>query len=168
MKRSIQPLLAELEDPIVLDLTLFSRTPAGQLIPPRTKKNSPQIIPGLKHPILVPSEAYRDWHRGARRLLLPILRTNDVLRELLPLAFPMRLHAVFYRDRNVGDLFGFLDGLADFLNDDLRGKAERDREPDKPVRVIENDRWIHRISDETRLEKDAAQPRIELRLEELR
>jgi hypothetical protein len=149
-------------------LVLLSRDSDGTIIPPRTKKTHPIIVRHLTHPALIPSKAYTDWHRGARRLLLPILRADEQLRQILPLAFPMRLHAVFFRDRNVGDLFGFLDGLADFLNDDLRGKAERDREPDKPVKVIENDRWIHRISGETRLEKDAERPRIELRLEELR
>lgn len=167
-KGSAPPLLAPLSEPIVLDLVLISRDSDGRIVPPRTKKTSPQIIPRLSHPILVPSEAYRAWHRGARRFLLAAIRGNQELCQSLPLAFPMRLHAVFYRDRNVGDLFGFLDGLADFLNDDLRGKAEQDREPDKPVKVIENDRWIHRISAETRLEKDADRPRIEVRLEELR
>ena len=162
------PLLAPLSEPIVLDLVIVSRDSDGQIVPPRTKKNSPQLIRGMAHPKLVPSEAYRAWHRGARKTLLQIIRQSDELKACLPLAFPMRLHAVFYRDRNVGDLFGFLDGLADFLNDDLRGEAERKREPDSPVKVISNDRWIHRISSETRLEKDAERPRIEVRLEELR
>jgi len=168
---ALPPLLAGLQEPVILELTLFSRDSDGQLLAPRTKKNHGVMIrvKGSERIALIPSDVYRAWHKGARKLLLAQIRANLDLQRLLPLAFPMRLHAVFYRDRLQGDLMGFIDGLADFLNDDLRSDYEQQKQgKDGAVRVIENDRWIIGFTRETRLEKDAARPRIELRLEEER
>ena len=160
-------------DPLQIKLTIFSVAKDGSIIPPRTKKNSPQIIPGMKHPILAPSEAYRQWHRGAAAQLrpqIPQLRAALAARhgfDILPIKFPVAMCALFYRHAYVGDLFGFLDGLADFLNDDLRPKSQQENNIGLPLKILENDKWIHNV-DGSRLLKDAARPRIVVTLEEIR
>ena len=52
---------------------LVSKNRAGETVPPRTKKNSPQIVPHMKYAILVPSEAFREWARGCKAALRQIL-----------------------------------------------------------------------------------------------
>lgn len=160
-------------EPLQIKLVLYSRDQDGRLVPPRTKKNSPQIIPHMRHPILVPSEAYRAWHRGAARLLrdqVPGLRESLVKLygyDVLPIQFPVEMAAIFYRDKACGDLMGFIDGLADFLNDDLRPTSQKKADPDHPVKILDNDRWIYSL-DGSRLSKDAERPRVELTLMEMR
>lgn len=160
-------------DPLKLKLVIYSQDSEGKLVPPRTKKNSPQLIPHMKHPILVPSEAYREWHRGAAKLLRPqIPELRRLLAErhgfdILPIKFPISMEALFYRHAYVGDLFGFLDGIADFLNDDLRPKSQRDADPGNPLKILDNDKWIYSV-DGSRLLKDSSRPRIELTLQEIR
>jgi hypothetical protein len=160
-------------DPLRLRLVLYSRDKDGVLIPPRTKKNSPQLIPHMKRPILVPSEAYRNWHRGAASQLrgqIPALRASLIERygyDVLPIKFPVQMSAVFFRDALRGDLMGFIDGVADFLNDDLRPMSQQKRDPGNALKILDNDRWIESL-DGSRLSKDANRPRIEVLLEELR
>lgn len=67
-------------------------------------------------------------------------------RKLVPLAVPVNCAAVFYRDANRGDLFGYLQGLGDFL---------------QKWGIIEDDVLI-RTSDGSRLDKDASRPRVEV------
>lgn len=151
---------------IVVRLIIESFDAAKQRVPPRTKKNSPQIIPHMKRPILAPSANYRIWHSGARRYLYPRLlglaSEND---GLFPISFQVNMEAIFYRDANRGDLFGFLDGLADFLQDDLRPPSKRADGP--KLSVLENDVLIQSV-DGSRLRKDKERPRIEVVLTELR
>lgn len=161
-------------EPLQIKLVLYSLDQDGKLVPPRTKKNSPQIIPHMRHPILVPSEAYRAWHRGAARLLraqIAGLRASLIDRygyDVLPIKFPVQMSAIFFRDAARGDLMGFIDGLADFLNDDLRPDSQRKAAPDdQPLKILDNDKWIESL-DGCRLSKDAERPRIELTIEELR
>lgn len=119
--------------------------------PPRTKKNSPQVVPGARFPRVLPSKAYRTWHAEQR------VRFDAQLRALqasarVPIGRPVWLKAIFYRDRNgVGDLTNFESGLEDFLQD---------------VGVLVNDRFV-RSKDGSRLEVDRARPRIEVTLEVL-
>ncbi len=160
-------------DPLKLKLVIYSKDKDGKLVPPRTKKNSPIIVHHLERAVLVPSEAYREWHAGAAKLLRPqIPELRRLLAErhgfdILPIKFPIHMSAVFYRHAYVGDLFGFLDGIADFLNDDLRPKSQRDADPGNPLKILDNDKWIYSV-DGSRLLKDSARPRIELTLQEIR
>ena len=141
-----------------MNLTIVAITRNG-IIAPRTKKNSPQLIPNLKHPLLVPSEAYRRWERAAIRALLgegiisrlavaegdrgPRYRFNGERVQ-----GPANCRALIFRDRAVGDAVGFYQAIGDFL--ELAG-------------VVANDRLI--VSwDGSRLLKDAARPRVELEL----
>lgn len=119
--------------------------------PPRSKKNSPQLIPGAKFPRVLPSKAYRRWHAEQRVKFDAELRAmQDAGR--VPIGRPVQLKAVFYRDRNgAGDLTNFEAGLEDFLQD---------------VGVLVNDRFV-RSKDGSRLEVDRARPRIEVTLEVL-
>jgi hypothetical protein len=138
-----------------LRMTIIARKRDGEVVPPRTKKNSPQLIPHMARPILVPSEAYREWERAARSELIRsgefIRSTGDTAlfwRACEPIGFPVNCRALIYRDRAVGDAVGYYQGLADFLED---------------AGVLENDRWI--VSwDGSRMLKDAKNPRIEFEL----
>lgn len=138
-----------------IEFTVLAVKKDGTIVPPRTKKNSPQLIPHMKHPILVPSEAYREWERAARGELIrqgvcQKLPGEDVLVwQQHPAIFtPTNCRALFYRDRLVGDANGFYQGLADFL---------------EGAGIVANDKWL--VSwDGSRLLKDAARPRIEVEL----
>lgn len=125
--------------------TIVARKRTGEIVPPRTLKNSPQLIPHMKFPILVPSEAYREWERAAKR---DGSVSFDGDKPEKPIAYPVNCRAIFYRDRNVGDAVGFYQGLGDFL---------------QLVGIVENDRYIVQW-DGTRLAKDVARPRIEVEL----
>lgn len=116
---------------------IFAATVEGA---PRTKKNSAQLIPGF-HPRIVPSKAYRTWERSA----VPQLRAAW---RRAPLTDAVQVSAVFYREKNLGDLCGYLQALGDAL--EVAG-------------VIANDRQIASW-DGSRLAKDAANPRVELTL----
>lgn len=80
--------------------------------------------------------------------LVPYFRRNDGTgaSKLAPLAFEMNMEATYYRDANRGDLMGYHDGLADFLQ--FWG-------------IITNDVLI-RTTDGSRLSKDAENPRVEV------
>lgn len=152
-------------EPLRLRMTIYSLDRVGALVPPRTKKNSAQLIPHMKHPLLVPSEAYRAWHRGAARLTAPAvhqlaadLRARHGF-DVLPIAFPVRIAAVFYRDALRGDLVGFLQAISDFLQDPIGRKGQE-------IQVLADDKWIASY-DGSRLDKDSERPRIELEIEEL-
>lgn len=153
------PLFRDIPGRVLLELTLVSVDRDGEIVPPRTKKNSPQLIPRMKHPILVPSEAYRAWERGC---LNSLKRAGLIVRDREhktwrlaqgdPIRVPVNCRALIYRDRLVGDAVGFYQAIGDFL---------------EAAGIVENDRLIQSW-DGTRLLKDAARPRIELMLEEVR
>jgi hypothetical protein len=108
---------------------------------PRTKKNSGQgsigssangtgqPCPGCGKKLrvrLFPSKAWREWEKlasietlGAQFVLVqdkPYLhQENRPATPWAPLAAPMNLRAVFYRDADRGDLIGYLQGLCDLL-----------------------------------------------------
>lgn len=131
------------------------------IVPPRTKKNSPQLIPHMKHPIMVPSEAYREWERAARGTMVRLgvcHKSKDedgkpcVAWSLgTAIDYPVNCQALIYRDRLVGDAVGFYQALGDFL---------------ELVGIVKNDKWIVQW-DGTRLMKDAKFPRIEVVLTQI-
>lgn len=141
-----------------MKLTILAISKDGSIVPPKTKKNSAQLISHFKRPLLVPSAAYLEWERAAIRSLLgegiikrvpsdsrtPTYRVQAVA----PIGFPVNCRALIYRDALRGDAVGFYQAIGDFLQ--LAG-------------VVDNDKWI--VSwDGSRMLKDAKRPRIELEL----
>lgn len=108
--------------------------------PPRTKKNHRRRLMVKGQVKYVPPQAWCDWRDRVRDLgMIPA--------EGLPLPDqPYNCAALFFRDRDVGDLSGFQEGLADVLEE---------------VGVLSNDKWIQGW-DGSRLYVDRACPRVEL------
>lgn len=139
----------------------------GTIVPPRTKKNHAQIIPGvmrtlkdgrrIQAPLLAASPEYKEWERAAIHSLKPwVLAMHREGAIPLPKE-PMNCRALIYRHANVGDAVGFYQGLADFLEHNYGTDEE-------PIRILHNDCYI--VSwDGSRLLKDKDRPRIELVLE---
>lgn len=107
---------------------------------PRTKKNSPDIIRVRGRRMVIPSSAFRAYEEACLWQLRSWRRP--------PIDGWVGCAAIFYRDRDVGDLNNFTSALADIL---------------EKAGVLVNDRLI-RSWDGSRLEKDAARPRVELLL----
>jgi hypothetical protein len=153
--------------PNTLTFTIDAVKRDGERVPPRTKKNSPCIIPGMMRagkdgvrrpvPVLVPSPAYTEWHRAAvYSLKIPVfnLFNNEGFQTI---NYPVNCRAMIYRHALIGDALGYYQGLADFLEHNF-GTEEN------PRQIITNDRYI--VSwDGSRMLKDADRPRIELTLE---
>lgn len=139
---------------------------------PRTKKTHNRIISigakcracGRGTPRVMPSEQWTAWSDRIvpllRAALFQLLRGSALSRVGTgPLVYveasgdfagaiarPVNCAAIFYRDRAAGDSHGFYQGLADVLQE---------------ADVVADDKWI--VSwDGSRLDKDAAQPRVEL------
>lgn len=178
---------------MILDIKLVSYGDEG-VIPPRTKKNHPQIIPRIKHPVLVPSKQYTEWAKGLIRSAGTIQRQLEAAGVKLPIETPVAIEARVYRDRNVGDWSGFIDAIGDVLQSPLwrctaSVRSDKSKQPrkcgqtfkvppllwgshphreGKKVRdglgIITDDRLIQHW-DGSRLLKDAAQPRVELAIE---
>ena len=125
-------------------LTVIARD-GDKIIPPRTKKNSPRIIPGLKHPILLPSKAYKIWEKAATVSMLKCCLEMNRYR-LMGLTDSVNVEAKIYRDRDVGDTNGFTQAIGDWL---------------EHAGILVNDRQIDGWDGTERL-KDAACPRLEL------
>lgn len=104
---------------------------------PRTKKNSQRIVRFGNRSAIIQSKAWKDYEGKAsfRFEGPPILEKQ-----------PVRLHAVFYRERAAGDLSNYIEGLQDLLQ--KRG-------------FLGNDSWIIGFTADTRLEKDKNNPRVE-------
>ena len=154
--------------------------------PPRTKKNSQQIVfpgrgydawlnsvatwlkcgktwekPRVPFVRVIPSEAYQEWHNKAMTQV-PILRTlaRDQGAEL-PIQGPVGIKALFYRDADQGDWQGYVDGLADFLQVskvNKHGKTTRNG-----AGIIVDDKQVDNW-DGTRRRIDRANPRIEVEI----
>lgn len=117
---------------------------------PRTKKNSQRLVKAKGRLIPLPSAAYEAW---AGPLVVGL--RSPMQRQLLgppaaawPLQEPVHVAALFYRDAARGDLVGYMQALADLLEEGG---------------VVADDKWIT-CWDGTRLDKDAARPRVELTL----
>ena len=109
---------------------------------PRTKKTSNRVLRFGKRNKIIPSAPYLAWRDAV------LLQLNLAWAGRDPIAFPVNVAAVFYRDAARGDLVGFMQGLADVLEEG---------------RVVEDDKWITSW-DGSRPEKDAARPRVELQI----
>jgi hypothetical protein len=118
---------------------------------PRTKKNSGQIVPirvngGVRH-ILRPSEAWLTYEAAVKPLLLELVRVGE-LRSHTPINYAIEVTALFYREADQGDLNGFTQGLGDLM---------------QAAEVIADDVLI-KSWDGSRLLKDAAAPRVEVKI----
>lgn len=161
-------------------MAVYRITLAGS--PPRTKKNSPQIIRFGKtaRPVLVPSEAYLAWFRDVLTLKTSIHSQLDCL----PIAEPVSIAAAIYRDAERGDWTGYVDAIADAIQTDvwqcqadkckaktisLRvpvacpqcGERLRIKHTRKGLAIILDDSQIVHW-DGTRLLTDPTRPRVEL------
>ena len=143
---------------IVFHLALVATDAAGKIIPPRTKKNSPQIVGRMKRPILLPSEAYREWEKAATLTLLKARLIERYMRDGKPalrltqgspINYDVNARVLIYRHALIGDIVGYFQAVADFL---------------EHIGVLQNDKHI--VSwDGSRMLKDAAHPRYEITLE---
>jgi hypothetical protein len=135
--------------------------------PPRTKKTSQRIVQikakggGRGFTKILPSEAFMEWFKRAMQYA-PLIRAQLARAGVrLPITAFVQVRATFYRDRDSGDLLGYEQALADWL------QAPKINERGKLIRqgagVIADDVQI-RSWDGSRLSKDAACPRIEVEL----
>ena len=109
--------------------------------PPRTKKNHTRLIWCGGKPRIMPSEAYLEWEKSG-------LQTCTI-KGPKSLAEPLNVRATIYRATLTGDAVGYYQAIGDFL---------------QKAGVVVDDKWL--VSwDGTRLDKDAASPRVELTLE---
>lgn len=117
---------------------------------PRTKKNHGRVVRVGGFTRVLPSAAHEAWYRAAKQAFDADIRAMRAAGRI-PVGRPVRVSAVFFRDRNSGDLVGYQQALADFLE----GQG-----------VLVDDKWI--VSwDGTRADKDADRPRIEVEVEVL-
>jgi len=132
---------------------------------PRTKKTHNQIISvsksGRPIPRLLPSVQYLNWFRDAMTFAPFVRRELEGAGLTLPVACPVQVKALFFRDRDGGDLTGYMQALADFLQAPLNGRIRRNG-----AGVIEDDKQIESW-DGSRLEIDRLRPRIEVTIETL-
>ncbi|MEP6651798.1 MAG: hypothetical protein ABJA82_00475 [Myxococcales bacterium] len=114
--------------------------------PPRTKKTSNRIVTRKSdgRQFVIPSSANESWTKTA------VLQLRSQ-RQAAPLDTPVNLTAVVYREKNLGDLIGYLQAIADAL---------------ETAQVLTNDRLIVGFNG-CRMTKDAANPRVELTVTEL-
>jgi Holliday junction resolvase RusA-like endonuclease len=108
--------------------------------PPRTKKNSLRIFKHGSKTSIVPSNRCTQWTASAIRQL----REQDELG--VPIAEPVNLRALVYRDKLTGDLINYLQAVCDALED---------------AGIVENDKYIVSL-DGSRMFKDRCNPRVEI------
>lgn len=108
---------------------------------PRTKKNHGRRVWArkLKRTVSVPSEAFEVWEEKALWQLRQLWRGK-------PIARPVFVAAIFYRQAKTGDAVGYYQGLADIL---------------QKAGVVVDDKFIVHW-DGSRMRKDAARPRVEI------
>ncbi len=115
---------------------------------PRTKGNHPVVARNSRRVLVLPSRPYRQWLNLALAQAPRALSACRSTGFALPIAARVDVTARFYRDRAVGDEDNFKKGLGDYL---------------QRAGVVSNDKLIH-WTGETRLLKDAANPRIEIEI----
>ncbi len=140
--------------------------------PPRTKKTSQRIVTirakgGRSFTKILPSLAHEKWFANAMTqapIIKQLLRASGLE---FPIMRPVNIAAKFYRERASGDLSGFMQALADFLQEPvvcmkvgskLFGKTTR-----KGAGIILNDAQVVGWNG-SELCKDAVHPRIEVQL----
>lgn len=120
---------------------------------PRTKKNHGKVVArtrnGRRQRFHVPSDAYIAWVNAVSHAVGPDLMQLTARKRLpIPKTVQVNCAARFFRDANAGDAVGYYQGLADLL---------------QHLGVLADDVSI--VSwDGSRLDKDAANPRVELEL----
>lgn len=120
--------------------------------PPRTKKTSNRIVQVRGKPRVLPSKANVSWTMAAVLQLRSALRRapSDLPVVVLPyFAAPVGCRALVYRDALRGDLIGYLQAIADAL---------------EQAGVVTNDKLIESW-DGSRMLKDARNPRVEITIE---
>lgn len=118
---------------------------------PRSKGNNRRHIQVGDKLVPIPSKAYQDWLRPAL-LQANVIKAQAFKRGSFPITAPVRVRAVFYRDRNnAADLDNMEKGAGDFL---------------QRAGIITNDRRILSWGD-SRLDVDKGMPRIEFIIEVL-
>lgn len=118
---------------------------------PRTLGNHPRIIKRGSKFIRLAPKTYAAWKKSADAQLPFVKQAATAAGMTLPLMCPVRVCAVFYRDRAIGDCDNFFKGLGDWL---------------QRAGVLANDRQIASW-DGSRLEKDATRPRVEIEITEV-
>lgn len=154
------PLLAPLIEPRVVRLTLLAVNKDGEIVPPRTKKNHPVLIPRQKFPTLVPSPQYREWEGACLRSL----RAAGIIKRRVEregrgwlwlqspaIDFPVSCCALIYREALMGDAVGYYQAVGDCL---------------EAAGIVTDDKYIV-AWDGSRLLKDPKRPRIEITLTEV-
>lgn len=137
-------------------------------IRPVTKKTSNDIIKiGNFHKVM-PSELYREWFTAAMVYAMPIRHALQRSGIVLPISVPVQVTAIFYRERLAGDLLGYEQALADWLQAPRFSKTSRDKwgrpkQSRDGAGIITDDALIESW-DGSRLAKDADYPRIELKI----
>lgn len=136
----------------------------------RTKKTSNRIVQikgkngGRGFTKILPSEAHEAWYAAAMLWAPQICRELEAGGLRLPITAPVEVEAIFYRDRESGDLLGYEQALADWMQADRWTKPQpgkRTKLIRKGAGIIDDDKMI--VSwDGSRLAKDAARPRIEV------
>lgn len=135
--------------------------------PPRTKKTSNRIVQirsksgGRSFTKILPSEAFEGWFKSAMTHA-PLIRARVARAGVqLPITAPVQVSAAFYRERLSGDLTGFMQALADWLQEPRR--SESGKTTRQGAGIISDDSQI--VSwDGTKLLKDASRPRIEVEI----
>lgn len=113
--------------------------------PPRTKKTHNVLATAGRRMIVLPSKAWSRWVKSAAiDFTDPQVATAWYANG--PILCPVSCRALFYRDALRGDLVGYMQGLADLLEQ---------RE------ILTNDRLIESW-DGTRLLLDRARPRVDV------
>lgn len=109
-------------------------------LPPRTKKNSQQIIQRYGKPLIIQSAAYRQYEKDALLFLKPLPE---------PINFPVNVEAVFYMPtlRRV-DLTNLLGALDDILT--------------RAGVIADDNSKIIAAHDGSRVKLDRARPRTEV------
>lgn len=120
------------------------------------------LAPGFNK--ILPSEAHEEWFKTAMQYGMLIRGQLQRAGATLPISGPVEVEAVFYRDANRGDLLGFEQALADWM----QAPKFSEPKPGKPPRQLRDGAGIivddvQVVSwDGSRLAKDAANPRIEV------
>lgn len=79
---------------------------------PRTLKTSPVIVRHVNRPVLLPSEAYREWLKVQ---LWSKMALRSSLGNRVPVTEPCSINAQVYRESNTGDWTGFVQAIADAI-----------------------------------------------------
>ena len=113
---------------------------------PRTKKTSQQIARVRGRTFIVQDKVKAAYQKTAVEQLSAQLAEVRQHGDFATFDAPVQVSATFYRDKNLGDLVGYMQMIADCL---------------EKAGVVVNDQLVQSW-DGTRMSKDAANPRTEL------